>query len=85
MAITKIPGVTEAGADHFRNGDNCRRSRGCGVGYYNHCSRKQHDDGSCTWEISNSKTGASLPPPDARVGFPWTVKDWDKFWSKQTK
>ena len=23
--------------------------------------------------------------PDFRVGFPWTVKNWDKFWKKHAK
>ena len=50
-------------------------------GYYTSCSRKQHGDGKCTWERMNNS--GCLNQPDARVGFPWTVKDWDKFWRKK--
>ena len=38
-------------------------------GYYIHCRRQT--DGS--WQRQQP-----LPRPDARFGFPWTVKDWEK-------
>jgi hypothetical protein len=49
-------------------------------GYYSECVKQTLDDGSIVW---NRIRPLSLGLPDYRVGFPWTVKDWDKFWSKQ--
>ena len=47
-------------------------------GYYSCCRRKRLDDGTYTWERDGP-----LRTPDARCGFPWTVKDWNKFRKKQ--
>jgi hypothetical protein len=46
-------------------------------GYYSCCRKVEEADGSVSW-----KREGPLLPPDARIGFPWTVKDWDKFWKK---
>ena len=43
-------------------------------GYYHVCHK--HHDG--TW----IRQAGGLERPDFRVGFPWTVKNWDKFWKK---
>lgn len=42
-------------------------------GYYSKCNKV---DGSWIRE-------GPMLAPDARTGFPWTVRDWDKFWKKQ--
>lgn len=44
-------------------------------GYYHQCQWKPPQ-----WERIGD--GSSLAPPDARTGFPWTVKDWAKFWKQ---
>ncbi|KAL3923413.1 MAG: hypothetical protein SGILL_001668 [Bacillariaceae sp.] len=49
-------------------------------GYYSKCTKHRLDDGSVVWK----RTGP-MAPPDYRVGFPWTVKSWDKFWRKATE
>ncbi|KAG7371811.1 glycerol-3-phosphate cytidylyltransferase [Nitzschia inconspicua] len=49
-------------------------------GYYSKCVREVLTDGGFIWKRVNPTT---LSPPDYRVGFPWTVKSWDKFWGKQ--
>jgi len=33
----------------------------------------------------NGGSSGEFPHPDFRVGFPWTVKNWEKFWKKNTK
>ena len=47
-------------------------------GYYSMCRKIVRDDGIISWERSGP-----ILTPDARIGFPWTVKDWDKFWRKK--
>lgn len=50
----------------------------CGAysdGYYTCCRR----NGEGTWERVNS----DLVPPDARTGFPWTIKDWTAYHAKK--
>ena len=47
-------------------------------GYYSRCRKEQMADGSVVW----IREGPLLPP-DSRIGFPWTVQDWDKFWRKK--
>jgi hypothetical protein len=42
-------------------------------------STEQDKEGNVSWLREGP-----FQPPDARNGFPWTVKDWDTFWS-QTK
>lgn len=42
-------------------------------GYYSRCRVQQTDGQTAAWERDGN-----LQAPDARVGFPWTVKDWDK-------
>jgi cytidyltransferase-like protein len=54
--------------DVYRNND----------GYYSCCRKEMRGDESVVW----NREGPLLAP-DARIGFPWTVKDWDKFWSKK--
>jgi len=60
-------------------------------GYYHRCIRSQESHGDKpTWirdENCRSGTGKNgeLAPPDFRIGFPWTVKNWEKFWKKNTK
>ena len=46
-------------------------------GYYSKCHKERGDDGSIKW----IREGPLLSP-DARVGFPWTVKDWSKYCKK---
>ncbi len=46
-------------------------------GYYQVCHKSETGE----W-IRDSPV---LQRPDFRVGFPWTVKNWDKFWKKQAK
>lgn len=50
-------------------------------GYYSKCVKTalHDDDGTVVWRRVSP---ASLVPPDYRVGFPWTVKSWDKFWGE---
>ena len=43
--------------------------------YYMSCRK---DPVTGTWEREGP-----LIKPNARMGFPWTVKDWDKFWANQ--
>lgn len=47
-------------------------------GYYGRCRKEFDENGNAKW----TREGPRLTP-DARVGFPWTVKDWDKFRKKQ--
>lgn len=47
-------------------------------GYYSRCEKEILND-TVRWNRSTP-----LLSPDGRVGFPWTVKDWDIFWSKKT-
>jgi hypothetical protein len=49
-------------------------------GYYSKCVKAILDDGSVVWRRISP---VSLAPPDYRVGFPWTVKSWDKYWGKK--
>ena len=44
------------------------------LGYYSQCTL---DDDSVNW-----KRKGPMLSPDARNGFPWTVKDWDQFLKK---
>ena len=57
-------------------------------GYYHKCVRCQNT-GSTAWirdaSYPSEHKGNGLQCPDFRVGFPWTVKNWDKFWKKQAK
>lgn len=48
-------------------------------GYYSKCRKECGQDGSMSWIRDGP-----LVTPDARVGFPWTVKDWTKY-GKKTK
>lgn len=43
-------------------------------GYYRKCYLRNGD-----WELESSES----PRPDARMGFPWTVQDWDKYERKR--
>ncbi len=45
------------------------------AGYYIHCIPSSHG-----WQHATEP----LPLPDARFGFPWTVKDWDKLQKKRS-
>jgi hypothetical protein len=47
-------------------------------GYYSKCRKEWDENGASKW----SREGPLLKP-DARAGFPWTVKDWDRFSKKQ--
>jgi cytidyltransferase-like protein len=51
-------------------------------GYYSKCVKKQLDDASVVWERTDPMC---LEPPDFRVGFPWTVRSWDRFWRKELR
>lgn len=46
-------------------------------GYYSRCTRREAGG---AWEREGP-----LLAPDPRIGFPWTVKDWDKFLAKNAK
>lgn len=51
-------------------------------GYYvTACYRPAINGGCGTWHRDDD---TPLPWPDARFGFPWTVKDWDKRHRKRT-
>jgi hypothetical protein len=50
-------------------------------GYYSKCIQQKTEDGTVVW----NRTEESLTAPDFRMGFPWTVKDWDKFWGNKPK
>ena len=45
------------------------------AGYYIHCIPSSHG-----WQRATEP----LPLPDARFGFPWTVKDWEKLQRKRS-
>ena len=47
-------------------------------GYYSRCTCLKSEGSSQTWR----RDGPLLMIPDARVGFPWTVKSWSKFFAK---
>jgi hypothetical protein len=47
-------------------------------GYYSRCSRNE-DDG--VWTLDEP---AGFPKPDYRMGFPWTIQNWDRYEKKQT-
>lgn len=49
-------------------------------GYYSRCRKECKEKNTTKW----TREGPLLIP-DARVGFPWTVKDWDKFRRKQQR
>jgi hypothetical protein len=51
-------------------------------GYYSKCVKEVVEDGGTVWRRVDP---IALSPPDYRVGFPWTVKSWEKFWEKQNK
>ncbi len=46
-------------------------------GYYHVCYKSETGE----WIRENKE----LESPDFRVGFPWTVKNWEKFWKKNAK
>jgi hypothetical protein len=46
-------------------------------GYYSKCARAPRSSANSSWVREGP-----LLQPDPRTGFPWTVKDWDKFWKK---
>jgi len=48
-------------------------------GYYSKCVKQVLEDGRIIWKRISP---TSLTPPDFRMGFPWTVNSWDKFWRK---
>lgn len=51
-------------------------------GYYCCCHRSNSistSSGETVWHCKKK----DLHPPDARMGFPWTVTDWDIFWKKK--
>ena len=54
------------------------------TGYYSHCTIDD-DKSSSSSSKEVWKRSGELLVPDARNGFPWTVKDWDKFWKKRNK
>jgi hypothetical protein len=47
-------------------------------GYYSRCRR---NDG--VWMLDEDDPTLLCPKPDSRMGFPWTVKNWDKYVKKQ--
>lgn len=49
-------------------------------GYYHACYKAESGE----WIRDTTQQG-DLERPDYRVGFPWTVKDWEIFWKKQAK
>lgn len=49
-------------------------------GYYSCCQRHEISGGSVVW----TREGPLLAP-DERVGFPWTVKNWDKYMKKNLR
>ena len=49
-------------------------------GYYSCCKLQRGVDGTCKWTSDRP-----LLPPDGRAGFPWTVKNWDKYKRKNVK
>lgn len=49
-------------------------------GYYSRCIAKGRENGTVVWEREGP-----LLNPDARVGFPWTVVNWEKFWKKKKR
>jgi cytidyltransferase-like protein len=52
-------------------------------GYYNRSRWVPREESGGSWILDASYAGETNGP-DFRVGFPWTVKNWDKFWKKQT-
>eukprot|EP00934_Nitzschia_sp_Nitz4_P007742 Nitzschia sp. Nitz4//scaffold226_size53432//28383//30972//NITZ4_006701-RA/size53432-augustus-gene-0.62-mRNA-1//-1//CDS//3329542751//7732//frame0 len=48
-------------------------------GYYSCCRARKDENGQIVWERQGP-----LLQPDARMGFPWTVRNWDKIWKKKT-
>jgi hypothetical protein len=46
-------------------------------GYYSICRKVEDGNNSEIWQREGP-----LLPPDTRMGFPWTVKDWEKCWEK---
>ena len=54
-------------------------------GYYNQCRLSSREDDN---SISNSEQWERIGPllaPDARVGFPWTVSNWERLLADQEK
>jgi len=51
-------------------------------GYYSRCRKKCRDETSTTTTITAWIREGPLLIPDPRVGFPFTVQDWDKFLRK---
>eukprot|EP00521_Asterionellopsis_glacialis_P010177 CAMPEP_0195303040 /NCGR_PEP_ID=MMETSP0707-20130614/32149_1 /TAXON_ID=33640 /ORGANISM="Asterionellopsis glacialis, Strain CCMP134" /LENGTH=400 /DNA_ID=CAMNT_0040366473 /DNA_START=9 /DNA_END=1211 /DNA_ORIENTATION=+ len=49
-------------------------------GYYSVCRREKHTQNGSVW-----RRDGSLLVPDARVGFPWTVRNWDKILQKSSE
>ena len=49
-------------------------------GYYHACCKTESGE----W-IRDTTEQSGLEHPDYRVGFPWTVKNWELFWKKQAK
>lgn len=47
-------------------------------GYYCHCRKIKISDDRVIWERQ-----FPLPKPDERIGFPWTIKDWNKVRNKR--
>jgi len=49
-------------------------------GYYRRCVLRGGDG---AWVFDDKD--ATRAGPDFRVGFPWTVRNWEKFWKKQAR
>ena len=57
-------------------------------GYYACCRRQQLPTGGANNENGDDTAWVregSLPAPDARVGFPWTVKNWEEHFAKSKR
>ena len=82
MDFRLIPGplfdALECGSSHDGGQKDVYRQRS---GYYSMCKlNKNPSKEDLQWEREGS-----LPVPDERVGFPWTVRDWNKVMKKVKK